>query len=225
MQQRYIRTIGALSEAELGLLRSKKVFVAGCGGLGGHVIDMLLRIGVGEIRVCDGDSFDETNLNSQLLANETSTGRSKAETAAEYARKVNSSVLFSADNVFLTEENAPSLIAGCDAVIDALDSIASRMALKKACDALKIPYIYGAVNRWTAQAAISMPNDGLIGILYPQADINVDKSILSFTVALCASVQVSLCVKLLCGRDVECGKVYYFDLEDMELHSFKLIGG
>lgn len=222
MEKRYIRNIGALSEAELDLLRTKKVFVAGCGGLGGHIIDMLLRIGVGEICVCDGDSFDESNLNRQLLSSEASLGKSKAETAAEYARNVNSSVRFVSYNTFLSEENADALVNGCDAVIDALDNIKSRKILKNACDRLSIPYIYGAVNRWTAQVAISMPDDGLIDILYPQTDIPVDKSILSFTVALCASLQVSLCIKLLCGKNVETGKVLYFDLGDMELEAFTI---
>ena len=41
MEQRYIRNIGALSEEEFALLRTKKVFVAGCGGLGGHITDMM----------------------------------------------------------------------------------------------------------------------------------------------------------------------------------------
>ena len=222
MEKRYIRSIGALSEAELLLLREKKVFVAGCGGLGGHIIDMLLRVGVGEIHVCDGDCFDESNLNRQLLSDEDVIGKSKAETAALYARKVNSSVRFISDNVFLTEENAAALIEGCDAVIDALDNIAGRKILKRECDKLNIPYIYGSVSRWAAQAAVSMPGDGLIDALYPQTEITVDKSILPFTAALCASMQTSLCVKLLCGKNVKAGKVWFFDIDDMELEAFSV---
>ena len=49
MEERYLRNLGALTERECALLRTKKVFVAGCGGLGGHSIDMLLRLGVGEL--------------------------------------------------------------------------------------------------------------------------------------------------------------------------------
>ena len=224
MEKRYIRSIGALSEAELALLREKTVFTAGCGGLGGHIIDMLLRLGVGEICVCDGDCFEDSNLNRQLLSAETVFGKNKAETAAEHARRVNSSVRFTAYPVFLSEENAEVLIKGSDIVIDALDNIASRKALKKACDALNIPYIYGAVNRWTAQAAVSLPGDGLIDTLYPRPELPVDKSILAFTPALCASLQVSLCIRVLCGRSFEPGKVYFFDMEDMELQSFNISG-
>ena len=49
MEERYIRNIGALTEQECAVLRTKTVFVAGCGGLGGYLIEMLLRLGVGMI--------------------------------------------------------------------------------------------------------------------------------------------------------------------------------
>ena len=68
MEERYIRNLGALSEAECSLLREKTVFVAGCGGLGGYLIEMLLRLGVGEIRAADGDRFETSNLNRQMLS-------------------------------------------------------------------------------------------------------------------------------------------------------------
>jgi hypothetical protein len=79
-----------------------------------------------------------------------------------------------------------------------------------------LPYIYGAVSAWTAQAAVSLPGDGLLDILYPEGTAVPGKSSLSFTPALCAALQSSLCVRLLCGKNVECGKLYYFDLQEME---------
>ena len=55
-------------------LSEKKAAVIGCGGLGGYAIEMLARAGVGHIKVCDGDVFDETNLNRQLLCTEAQLG-------------------------------------------------------------------------------------------------------------------------------------------------------
>ena len=81
MEPRYVRNLQALSEAECNTLRTKKVAVIGCGGLGGYLIEMLGRMGVGQIVACDGDVFDETNLNRQLLATEVCLGQSKAEVA------------------------------------------------------------------------------------------------------------------------------------------------
>ena len=68
MEERYIRNLGALTEEECVLLRTKTVFVAGCGGLGCYLVEMLLRLGVGSIRAADGDTFETSNLNRQLFS-------------------------------------------------------------------------------------------------------------------------------------------------------------
>ena len=114
--------------------------------------------------------------------------------------------------MFLDEANARKLIAGCDAVLDALDNIHTRKILAKACQAENIPYVYGAIQGWIAQAAISMPGDGLIEKLYPEGTVTNDRSVLSFTPALCAAMQASLCIKLLTGKPVETGVLHYADL-------------
>lgn len=222
MQARYERNIPALSEQECLLLRGKKVFVAGCGGLGGHIIENLARIGVGSIICVDGDTFDESNLNRQLLSEMDLLGKAKAEAAAERIRRINPDVRFQAEQTWITEENVHAFISGCDAVLDALDSIPARKMLARACARANIPFIHGAIRGWVAQAAISMPGDGLMEILYPETAAANDKSVLSFTPALCASMQAALCVKLLCGRPVESGKLYYFDLQDMDFEAIDL---
>ena len=223
MQARYERNIPALSEQECLLLRKKKVFVAGCGGLGGHIIENLARIGVGGIVCADGDVFEESNLNRQLLSEVSLLGKSKAEAAAERIRRINPDVQAQAVHAWLDESNAEELISGCDAVLDALDNIPTRKMLANACEKAGIPFIHGAIRGWVAQAAISMPGDHLMDILYPANVRANDKSVLSFTPALCASMQAALCVKLLCGRSVETGMLYYFDLQDMEFESIPML--
>ena len=66
MDSRYARNFPALTEAEWNILKQKRILVVGCGGLGGHIIDQLARIGIGSIRAVDGDVFEESNLNRQL---------------------------------------------------------------------------------------------------------------------------------------------------------------
>ena len=223
MEDRYLRNIPALSEEECNSLRQKRVLVVGCGGLGGYVVDMLARIGVGSIRMVDGDVFEATNLNRQLLSEVPLLGRKKALVAAERVARVNPDVVAEAVEIFLTEENASDLIRGCDVVMDALDNLPSRRILSAACEKAGIPYVYGAIQGWIAQAAVSMPGDGLIQKLFPEEVEIRDKSVLSFTPALCASIQVSLCVKLLTGRPVDSGKIYYFDLLNQEFETIPMI--
>jgi len=223
MEARYSRNIPALTEAECLTLREKRVLVVGCGGLGGHIIDQLCRIGMGSLRVVDGDVFEETNLNRQLLSQVPLLGVSKAEAAADHVRRVNPDVTVEAAENFMTAENVDSLLSGCDAVMDALDNIPGRRIMAEACEKAGIPYIYGAIQGWIAQAGISMPGDKLIEKLFPE-DIEIrDKSVLSFTPALCASMQVALCVKLLTGKAVKTGQLYYFDLLNQEFETIPMI--
>lgn len=222
MNPRYERNIPALSEEECNTLLGKRVLVVGCGGLGGHLIDMLARIGVGSLRVVDGDVFEPSNLNRQLLSEVPLLGVSKAKAAAAKISRINPEISVEVVDSFLTEKNVKETLLFCDAVLDGLDNIESRRILAKECEQAGIPYIYGAVNGWVAQAAISMPGDHLVEKLYPKGSVLKNKSVLSFTPALCASMQVSLCVKLLTGRQVETGKLYYYDLLNQEYEAIPI---
>ena len=223
MERRYERNLPALSEAECLLLRKKRVLIVGCGGLGGHIIDQLALIGIGSLKVVDGDVFDESNLNRQLLSDVTRLGVSKAKAAADHIARINPSVAVEAVNAFMSEGNVQALIAGCDVVIDALDNIPARRILSAACAKANIPYVYGAIQGWVAQAALSMPEDKLIEQLFSEEIEIRDKSVLSFTPALCASIQAALCVKHLVGRPVETGTIYYFDLLNQEFELIPMI--
>lgn len=212
MEPRYTRNIPALTEEECRSLQTKRILVVGCGGLGGHILDMLCRLGVGALRAVDGDVFEETNLNRQLLSQIPLLGVNKARAAADHIRRINPSVDAEAVETFLTEENADELVRGCHIVMDALDNIPARHILADAAARAGIPYIYGGIQGWVAQAAVSMPGDGLIRKLLPEGTVIRDKSVLSFTPALCAAMQVSLCTRVLTGRPVQAETVLYCDL-------------
>ena len=223
MEARYERNIPALTAAECLALRTKRVLVVGCGGLGGYIIEQLARIAVGSLRVVDGDVFEPSNFNRQLLSETTYLGRAKAHIAADRVRRINPDVQVEGIWTYLNEGNAPKLLSDCDIVLDALDNVPSRKVLEKACSQAGIPYVYGAIQGWTAQAAISMPGDSLMSKLFPPHVSIRDKSVLSFTPALCASMQTALCVKWLVGRPVQTGTVYYFDLLNQEFETIPFL--
>lgn len=222
MNPRYVRNIPALTEAECRLLQEKRVLIVGCGGLGGHLADQLARLGVGYLRIADGDTLEPTNLNRQILAEVPLLGLSKARAAAAKILRVNPEVQLDVIDTFLTADNALSLVSGCDVVLDGLDNIPSRRLLAKAAKKAGIPYVYGAVQGWVAQAAVSLPGDGLLDALYPQDCPAMDNSVLSFTPALCAAMQAALCTKLLVGRPVESGVLHYCDLLSQEFMTIPL---
>lgn len=216
MQERYIRNIPALTEQECHTLLTKKAAIVGCGGLGGYLAEYLARIGIMDLVLIDGDVFETSNLNRQLYAEPATLGKYKATVTGEQIYRINPDIHVSIYNVMLTAENADMLIAGCDVVLDGLDTVVSRKILKEACTKAGIPYIYGAVSGWVVQTAVSLPEDHLIDLIYPEQTQPFDNSTLSFTPALCASMQVSLCVKLLTGRKIQTNTVFYFDLLNQE---------
>ncbi len=202
MTDRYSKNAGSLSKKEIEILQRKKVCIVGCGGLGGYAVELLARIGIDTIRVVDGDVFDETNLNRQLLCEEGNIGLSKAHAAEKRIKAINSSVNVETINVYLTEENARSIVAGCDAVLDCLDSIEDRKHLAKACAEEKIYLIHAAVGGWCAQVSVIPPGSDMLDIIYPEGSISKAGNTLSFVASFAASVQVSETVKLLTGRPV-----------------------
>ena len=183
-------------------LSGKKVAVIGCGGLGGYAIEMLARAGVGHIRVCDGDVFDETNLNRQLLCTEDVLGKSKAEAAAERIKAVNSQIEAEAVCFNLTEENASQILDGCHVVIDALDSVGDKLLLQKICREQEIPMIHGAVGGWFGQVTTIFPGNDTLSLIYPDGtEVSQELGNPSFSPTMVASVQVSEAIKVMLGMD------------------------
>lgn len=203
MEKRYEKNISALSREECKSLADKKVCVIGCGGLGGHIVEMLARIGVGHITVVDCDTFCESNLNRQLFSSEKNLGAYKAGAAKERIREVNSQTVVNAVTERFREENAAAILSGHDAAADALDNIQSRLTLQEYCRKLDIPLVHGAIAGWYGQVATVMPGDDTLSLIYKNASgkgAEDELGNLAFTAAATASVQCGEIVKLLTGR-------------------------
>lgn len=157
--RRYERNIGVLGvEGQLKLLCSS-IAVIGCGGLGGVIVEILSRAGIGCLILVDGDSFSEDNLNRQLLSSEAFLGRLKVEAAAERIAAVNSAVRIVSCPVMLQEDNIRNILNNADMAVDALDNNTSRKMLYETCYAMGIPVIHGAVGGLIGQMALYYPGN------------------------------------------------------------------
>lgn len=200
---RYDRNISALSEEECALLADKHVTVVGCGGLGGSVIEALARIGVGALRVIDGDVFEESNLNRQLLCTESTLGREKAVVATERIAAINSSVSADPQVAFLDEHNAAELIGNADCVVDCLDNLEARFWLAHTCQHRGIPLVYGAIAGWFGQVCTVYPGDPSFVNIYgePFGESQHKKlGNLPYTAYVIAAIQAGEVVKVLLDR-------------------------
>lgn len=201
---RYIMNQNMLSEEENLRLRDFNVAVAGCGGLGGYLIEMLARLGVCHITAIDGDVFDVSNLNRQLLSLPENIGKSKALAAKERVADVNPEITVTTVESFLTKENATEILSGHHVICDALDSISARLLIQKAAEELEIPMVHAAIAGWHAQVCTIFPGERTLDRIYP-VDFNkgeeADLGNPSFTPALAASIQVAEVLKILLGKD------------------------
>ena len=219
MEERFLRNIPALSQREQMLLGEKHVLLIGCGGLGGTLLELLARAGVGEITAVDGDVFTESNLNRQILCTEQTLGRSKVAVAEERIRQIAPGLRFHGVAARFDADNAASLVRGKDLVLDALDSVPSRLLLEDACGAPHVTLVHGAVSEWRAQVAVVPPGSGLLHRLYRDGQQEQSSSVLSFAPAYCASIQAAQAVLLLTGRQSPLeGRLLLTDLQDMESH-------
>lgn len=115
----------------------------GVGGVGGYVLEALVRAGVGAVGVVDFDVVSPSNLNRQIIATAATVGRKKTALAAERARSINPELDVTEYEMFATAENIPALVRGYapDFVIDAIDCTASKLSVIATAKELGIPVI------------------------------------------------------------------------------------
>lgn len=208
-------------QEELG---RKRVAVIGCGGLGGYIIEMLGRMGIGHIVACDGDVFVPSNLNRQLLSTEALLGASKAQAAADRMHLVNSETQVTVKACFLTEETGPDILKGCDVAVDALDNPGAKRLLQRLCRQANIPMVHGAIGGWFGQVTTILPGDDTLDHLYREdAAIPSEAGNPPFTPAAAAAVEVGEVVKLLLGKGTLLrGQVLMIDLLNGEFETVEL---
>lgn len=207
------RNIGAITEEQQLILRKKTVFIAGCGGLGGYCAELLFRLGIGGLKLCDCDVFEQSNLNRQLYCNTTTLGINKAVAIARYISKSAMSDIKSFA-VRISDSNAYDLIRDCDLVIDALDNIETRFELERACAQRKIPLITGGVSHWYGQISTVFPGDDSLRKIYGNMASQDEPPVLAFTACNIASFQVAEAVRTLLGNPGLRNKLLAIDLYD-----------
>ena len=201
---RYQRNMNALTPEENQSLKYFHAVVVGCGGLGGYIIEMLARLGIGTLTVIDGDVFDETNLNRQLLSSEDNIGKPKVQSAFERISRVNSQVQVHPIHSLLTEENGLAMVSGKDLVFDALDNVESRLILETLCEEAGVPLVHGAIAGWYGQVCVVLPGDRTLHSILPEGvnkGIETELGNPAFTPALVASMEVAEGIKVLLGRE------------------------
>lgn len=144
------RTELLIGEEALARLGSAHVIIFGVGGVGGYALEALVRSGVGKITAVDSDTVSVSNINRQILATTKTVGRLKVDVAKERATEINPDVEFTVLPMFYSEENEDEIdLTKYDYVIDAIDSVRSKIRLIENAKAANTPIIssMGAGNK------------------------------------------------------------------------------
>ena len=124
---RTIRLVG--EEGQARLLRAK-VALFGLGGVGSYALEALVRAGIGEMLLVDGDVVEETNLNRQLIATRATLGQPKSEVAQQRALSIRPDMAIDARHAFYDAQTAGQFdLSRYDWVIDAIDTVSSKLLL------------------------------------------------------------------------------------------------
>lgn len=145
------RTEVLIGQVGMERLACKHVLVAGLGGVGGHAAEAFARGGVGRMTIIDHDLVDQSNMNRQLLALQSTVGRPKVEVMRGRLLDINPNLQLDVRQSFIDVDNAADLIAETrpDYVADCIDSIACKAALIAACleQGVSVMSCMGAGNR------------------------------------------------------------------------------
>ncbi len=148
------RQMGVVSRSKQERIKDAKITLIGCGGIGGAAAEMLVRMGIGNLKIVDKDSFDVSNINRQLMSSFYSVGKSKVDVTYETLKSINPFTNITAVEDEVDESNVEKIIERSDIIIDALDNIFTRIIISRHAQQLDIPFIHGAIHGTMGQVSI-----------------------------------------------------------------------
>ncbi len=186
--------------------------IVGCGALGTVAANLLVRAGVGRVRIIDRDFVEMSNLQRQTLFEESDAREAlpKAIAAERRLRAINSDVALEGMVADLTPENASQLLSGFDLMLDATDNFQTRLLLNDAAVALNMPWIYAAAVGSYGVTMTILPGktaclacllEGRDGAVLAGAEDTCDTvGVLNAAVGVIASIEAAEAIKWLAGR-------------------------
>lgn len=220
-RQMLVKYIGEEGQKKLGEAR---VLMVGCGGLGTNISNILVRSGIGFIRIIDKDLVELSNLQRQGLFDERDAqGRiPKAEAARRRLNGVNSEVLVEAVVEELDSGNIGRYIKDIDIIMDGTDNFATRFLINETAIENNIPWIHGGVSSTNGVVMNIIPGEGpCLRCLYPQFPQKEDAprsqpiGVMGTLTSIIGSLQANEAIKYLTGnRKYMLKGMLYIDLWD-----------
>ena len=151
------RTLMAVEQERYNRIVNRHIVLVGVGGVGGAVFECLVRFGVKKITIIDFDTVDETNLNRQIISTTDTVGKIKVDVAKARGLAINPDCEITAYNMFIQRDNLHLIKElNPDYVIDAIDSVKSKLDLVQFCHENQIPIVsaMGTGNRFAVDGFV-----------------------------------------------------------------------
>ena len=146
----FSRTALLIGDEGVEKLKKSRVAIFGIGGVGGYVVEALVRSGVGALELIDNDRVSVSNLNRQIIALNSTVGKFKTAVAAERAKDINPNVQIQTHETFVLPETIEEFdFSQYDYVVDAIDTISGKLAIIESAKKANVPVIsaMGAGNK------------------------------------------------------------------------------
>ena len=194
--------LGVMTTEELMNVQSKSMMIVGLGGLGGHVADILVRLGVKHLMLVDFDVFESSNLNRQLYSNRDNIGDYKVNVLKANLRKINPECMIHV-SIERIEDLVEDNLKHIDIIIDAVDSPQTKVHIAELANRLNVPLLHGACAGWYGQMGIILPGCTLVHDMYGKKEVGLEKELLnpSFTPAAIAALMVAELVKFILKKE------------------------
>ena len=206
-------------------LKEATVFIAGAGGLGSPVAIYLAVAGVGQIRICDFDSPDWTNLNRQILHDHTRIGVNKAISAQVTIKRLNPGISVRAFTDKIIASNVDELVGGAEIILDCMDNFPTRYLLNESAIRKNIPLVHGSI--WGMDGRLSFirsPETPCLRCLFSEAPPSEVFPVLGTTPGVIGSLQALETIKYLTGIGTNLkGKLLVWDGQKAEFRTFKAL--
>ena len=214
-------------------LKNAKVLVIGAGGLGSPALLYLAAAGVGTLGIAEFDEVDESNLQRQIIHQQSDIGKSKALSAKESVLETNPYVTVVLHEERLDNDNVMQVFEGYDLIVDGTDNFATRYMVNDAAYFLGIPYVWGSIYRFDGQASVFAPtlaeDAPCYRCLYPEppppgmVPSCAEGGVLGVLCASIGSIQVNEAIKLLTGiGDPAIGKLVIYDALELEWRKLRV---
>ena len=210
-------------------LKNTKMLIVGLGGLGCAASQYLAVAGVGHLTLLDFDTVDLSNLQRQVLHDDSRLGMPKVESAKLSLQRLNPHIEVNAIHQLLDEQQLHDLVGKFDVVLDCTDNVTTRNQLDLACAAHKIPLISGAAIRMEGQVSVftyedNTPTYHTLSRLFGDNALScVEAGVLAPIVGLVGSIQAleAIKVRLKIGKNL-CGRLLLIDGMTMSVREVKL---